>query len=137
MHYSYDIDYYSTMVALGLIWILIPCFWLFILKIGNLKLPFLSLPMFIVVSIFVFQYFGFFILYLHHVRGAGPRGPVSPLQRKRKVAAAHAHAQRGGGRVQPRAVQLLRLLHVLVLRHSGRGRRGRGRARVGGGGRRR
>lgn len=64
MQYSYDIDYYSTVVALGFMWILIPCFWLFILKIGNLKLSFFSLPMFIVVSIFIFQYFGFLILYL-------------------------------------------------------------------------
>ena len=64
MQYSHDIDYYSTIVVLGFMWILIPCFWLFILKIGNLKLSFLSLPMFVIVSIFIFQYFGFFILYL-------------------------------------------------------------------------
>ena len=64
MQYSYDIDYYSTIFALGFLWILVPCIWLLILKISNLKISLLTLPTFVVVSIFIFQYFGFFILYL-------------------------------------------------------------------------
>jgi oligosaccharide repeat unit polymerase len=44
-------------------WIAIPFVWIFILRLGGMRLMILSLPSFVVFSIFVFQYVGFPILY--------------------------------------------------------------------------
>ena len=44
-------------------WIIIPFVWVYILKLGGMRLMVISLPSFVVFSIFVFQYVGFPILY--------------------------------------------------------------------------
>jgi oligosaccharide repeat unit polymerase len=44
-------------------WFIVPFFWFYVLNLGGMRIMFLSLPSFLVISIFVFQYVGFPILY--------------------------------------------------------------------------
>jgi oligosaccharide repeat unit polymerase len=44
-------------------WFIVPFFWFYILNLGGMRIMFLSLPSFVVISIFIFQYVGFPILY--------------------------------------------------------------------------
>jgi oligosaccharide repeat unit polymerase len=44
-------------------WFIIPFLWFYVLNFGRMRIMFLSLPSFVVISIFIFQYVGFPILY--------------------------------------------------------------------------
>ncbi len=50
-------------LCLLILWIAVPVLWFFVLKMGGMNVQKLSIPTFVVISIFVFQYIGFPILY--------------------------------------------------------------------------